>query len=725
MFHPAKPGKTRVVFDCSSKYHGTSLNDKLLQGPDFTNSLVGVLIRFRQETVALMSDVEAMFHQVRVKPEDCNALRFLWWPNGDLNSEPRAYMMTVHLFGAVSSPSCANFALRKTAEDHRTLFDSHIIRTVQRNFYVDDCLKSVKSDQDAINLVKDLTDLLKTGGFRLTKWLSNSRQVVESIPESERATSVKNLDFGLAPIERALGVQWNISSDAFGFSITVKDRPATRRGILSVVSLVYDPLGFVAPFILPVKILLQDLCRKKLGWDDKIPEEHFNRWKSWLEDLPKLREFSVKRCFKPAEFGEVTSAQVHYFSDASEVAYGAVAYLRLVDTSGAIHCSFVTGKSRLSPLKPVTIPRLELSAAVLSTRLDAMIQDELELEADKTIYWTDRTCVLRYIANEDKRFQTFVANRVTAIREQSLPNQWRYVETAINPADDASRGMTIDAITGNCRWLKGPDFLWQSEEHWPKPLDLTDQAIEEILPQERAAVFTTLTKPVNKGITKCFNRFSSWLQLKKCVAWILRYKSRLQHAVDKRKRGETVAIDLNNKIEPLHVSEMEIAERAIVKAAQLDTFHDELTSLSSSQGVVKKSSSVSKLDPILVDGVIRVGGRLRNCPMKSDAKHPVLLYKDHHVSHLIIRHYHHICGHSGIEHTLSLIQQKYWITQARASVRRLLLSCFNCRKIQASRGQQKMASLPEDRVNPFSTPHLAMSVSIASVHWKCAVGEVW
>ena len=285
---------------------------------------------------------------------------------------------------------------------------------------------------------------------------------------------------------------------------------------------------------------------------------------------------------------------MHYFSDASEVAYGAVASLRLVDTSGAIHCSFVTGKSRLSPLKPVTISRLELSSAVLSTRLDAMIQDELELEVDETIYWTDSTCVLRYIANKDKHFQTFVANRVTAIREPSLPNQWRYLETAINPADDASRGVTIDAITGNISWFKGLAFLWQSEEHWPKPLDMSGQFIEEILPQERTAALTTLTKTVNEGITKCFNHFSSWLQLKKCVAWILRYKSRLRRAVDKRKRGETVAVHLNKKIDPLHVSEMEHAERAIVRAGQLDTFHDELTSLSSSQGVVKKSSSISK-----------------------------------------------------------------------------------------------------------------------------------
>ena len=372
VFHPAKPGKVRVVFDCSAKYRGSSLNDRLLQGPDLTNSLVGVLTRFREEPVALMSDIEAMFHQVHVKPDDSNALRFLWWPNGDLNSQPQEFMMTVHLFGGVSSPSCANFALRKTAEDNQD-FDPEIVNTVKRNFYVDDCLKSVKSEQDGISLTKNLTNLLKKGGFRLTKWLSNSREVMESIPESERATSVKDLDFDHALIERALGVQWHVASDTFRFKITIKDRPPTRRGILSTVSSVYDPLGFIAPFVLPAKILLQDLCRKGLGWDDKIPEEELKRWESWLEELPTLEQFCVERCFKPPNFGNVVSCQVHHFSDASQVAYGAVFYLRLVKSNREVQCSFIMGKSRLSPLKPVTIPQMELSASVLSTRLDRMM----------------------------------------------------------------------------------------------------------------------------------------------------------------------------------------------------------------------------------------------------------------------------------------------------------------------------------------------------------------
>ena len=334
-----------------------------------------------------------------------------------------------------------------------------------------------------------------------------------------------------------------------------------------------------------------------------------------------------------------------------------------------------------------------------------MIQDELEIPVDDSIFWTDSTCVIRYIENEEKRFTTFVANRVAATREQSLSKQWHYVETALNPADDASRGLAVNTIINKSRWIRGPDFLWHDKMSWPKcPADMDRTAEERCSLEEKKAVVPGLVTPIDGGSNNLFDRFSSWFQLKKCVAWVLRYKSRLWCAVNKRKRGETMVVAPAGKIEPLDVSEIEDAERAIIKATQSARFHDELTSLSSLQKVVKKSSGIFKLDPILVDRIIQVGDGLRHSEIEPDAKHPVLLPKDHHVSHLIIRHYHRVSGHSGIEHTLSLIRQKYWITQARASVCRLLSSCFDCRRRQAPLGQQKMASLPPDRVNPSEPP---------------------
>ena len=282
VFHPQKPGKVRVVFDCSAKYRGSSLNYQLLQGPDLTNTLVGVLTRFREEPVAFMADVEAMFYQVRVQPEDCEYLRFLWWPHGHLGKEPEEYQMLVHLFGGDSSPSCANYALKRTAEDNKEDFDAVTIATVKRNFYVDDCLKSVPTNPKAVKLVGELRELLSRGGFRLTKWISNSKKVMDSVPESEKVPSVKNLDLSenVTLTERALGVQWNVHTDTFSFKIVDKKKPATRRGILSVICSVYDPLGFVSPCILPAKAIQQDLCLKGLGWDDLIPETSKQKWEA-------------------------------------------------------------------------------------------------------------------------------------------------------------------------------------------------------------------------------------------------------------------------------------------------------------------------------------------------------------------------------------------------------------------------------------------------------------
>ena len=183
-----------------------------------------------------------------------------------------------------------------------------------------------------------------------------------------------------------------------------KGQPATRRGILSVVSSVYDPLGFLAPFIFVAKVLLQHLCRSKLGWGDQIPEDALQRWKNWLAMPPKLEELLVDRCLIPKDFGEIASTQMHHFSDASRQGYGAVWYLRIINEKGDAHCSFLVGKSRLAPLKAITIPRTELSAAVVATRLDKMMRQALDMTIDESTFWTDSTCVLSYIQNENRRF---------------------------------------------------------------------------------------------------------------------------------------------------------------------------------------------------------------------------------------------------------------------------------------------------------------------------------
>ena len=224
VYHPRKPQKIRVVFDCSARYQGTSLNEQLMQGPDLTNSLVGVLTRFRQDPIAFMADIEAMLHQVRVPINQCNFLRFLWWLDGNLDAPLQEYQMMVHLFGAVSSPSCSNFALKQTAQDTETEFGPLVAETICRNFYVDDCLKSVKDEKTAMELIQGLRQACHKGGFKLTKFISNSRAVLESVPMDQRSKEAKNLDLDheRLPIERALGVEWCVESDVFRIRIKAR-----------------------------------------------------------------------------------------------------------------------------------------------------------------------------------------------------------------------------------------------------------------------------------------------------------------------------------------------------------------------------------------------------------------------------------------------------------------------------------------------------------------------
>ena len=351
VFGSAKPGKVRVVFNCSAKRQGTSLNDQVLQGPDLINGLLGVLLRFREGSVAVMGDVEAMCHQVCVPPSDRDLLRFLWWRDGNLDQEVVNLRMTHHLFGGVWSACAANHALRRTVDDNAEHHDALTVETARRSFYVNDCLRSVDSHQEAIALVKDLRGLLARGGFNLTKWNSNDREVMESIPSASRASTVKNLDLAeqRLPTERALGVRWNVETDQFELSVKKMDEPLTRRGLTSTVCSIYDPLGLVAPLVLPAKLLCQELSRLKLVWDNPMPDGEAKGWIGWQTDMLNLEKVSIPRCMKPEAFCRPTSCRLHHFADASQVGYGAVSYLRLTNADWEVHCSFVIGKARLAP----------------------------------------------------------------------------------------------------------------------------------------------------------------------------------------------------------------------------------------------------------------------------------------------------------------------------------------------------------------------------------------
>jgi hypothetical protein len=560
--------------------------------PNLANDMIDVLLRFRKEKVAVMADIQEMFLQVKVPIEQRDSLRFLWFaPN--LNEPPETYRMNVHIFGAKDSPSIANFALRKTAKDNACEFDKDTVEAVEKDFYVDDLLKSVTTEDKAIQLLSDLIKLLKKGGFRLTKLTSTSKRVLSAFPASERANASLNLDLDKLPTERALSIQWNVEDDVFQFRVIEVDKPETKRGILSTVASLFDPLGFIAPVSLLVKSLLQKLWQKKLTWDQQLPEEDLKCWRRWKSDLQCLSDVIIPRCYKSngKEFESTgdkhtKDVQLHNFSDASEKGYGVASYMRTEFTDGSVVCSLVFGKSRTAPLRKITIPRLELQAAILSVRISEMILREIQINFSNIYYWTDSEVVLKYIMNENKRFTVYVGNRVAEIREKTKLDQWRYCPSELNPSDDASRGLFPSQLTPDCRWLNGPAFLNGKESTWPTTSleGLEDNCTDEEECQTNATMCVAI--PL---LYHLLERYSSWSLLKTKVVWLTRFKEYIRN---RKLKNPTCSRGVPTP------NELRTAEKDIIRIVQQRYYPEEYQSVRNKQNV-KLSSTLVKLSSFL------------------------------------------------------------------------------------------------------------------------------
>ena len=532
------------------------------------------------------------------------------------------------------------------------------------------------------------------GGFNLHKFTSNEKDVIQEIPVPDRAEDVKNLDFDREPlpIERALGVQWCIESDTFKFVVSLKDRPCTRRGILSTVSSIFDPLGFIAPVLLEGTAILQELCRQNLDWDDPVPEKIQKRWLKWKSEIEELKNVEISRCYKPNDFGQVVKAELHHFSDASFKGYGQCSYLRTVNKENQIHCSFVIGKARVTPLKSVTVPRLELNAAVVSVRVSEQLRRELDIDITDEIFWTDSRVVLGYIADDVKRFHVFVANRVQEIQEKSSVKQWKYVDTKSNPADEASRGVRPKDLSKS-KWITGPDFLWKDEAAWEIPQTEAFGPPSEDDPEVKKVVLATEVSLSWPTVEERMEYFPDWYRARKAVALCLRYLQKLKSMVETKRITPTAKLEDQGvkQIKPVTVQELSEAETVILKSVQQVKLPD-----------VSPSSSLSKLDAFVdSDGIARVGGRLKLSSLPYSSKHPALLPKASHVTDLIIRHCHQRTQHQGRGITANEIRTSgYWIIGASAAIASAISKCVKCRKLRGAVQEQRMAELPDDRVEP-------------------------
>ena len=733
VYHPKKPTQIRVVFDSSAEYSDVSLNKELLSGPDLMNSLLGVLIRFRRETKAVMCDIEQMFHSFHVDPNHRDFLRFLWFEDNKPGKPITEYRMNVHLFGNGPSPAVATFGLRKTAADGEEEFGEEAMKFVHRNFYVDDGLASLPTAKQAIALVTETQAMLRKANLRLHKIVSNSIEVMEAFPVEDRGKGVRDLDLhhDSLPAQRSLGVFWDLKCDSFTFQVTLPEKPFTRRGVLSTVNSIYDPLGLAVPVLLEGRLLLQKLVimgksknnDKPLGWDDPLPDTLLTQWQRWRNSLADLEKVSVPRCYYTAGFGTVVRREIHAFSDASEDAIGAAVYLRQVNDRGENCTALVFGQSRVAPVQITSIPRLELCAAVLAAQAVDKIIKEIDTEIDEVTFYTDSKVVLGYIQNESRRFYVYVANRVQLIRKISSPEQWTYVDTSENPADLATRPLNAQNLAES-DWLTGPKFLKITssslkERQEKIPLNEGD-------PEVRKEVITFATQSA-KGCglgAERFSRFSSLHSLQRAIANLIvfvkefkRRKNGVQESKGPRPWSTNNATRLRNPT----ARELQQAMTAIVCAVQRDSFGPELSSTlyigtepakasrkkNEEKKRALKGSPLYQLDPFVdSDGIVRVGGRLRRAQLEYGEKHPALLPKNNHVANLVVRHYHNQVHHQGRQITHGAIRQAgYWLIGGHRTVAKELSKCVVCKKLRGPFLDQRMADLPADRTKvapPFT-----------------------
>lgn len=701
VYHPQKPGKIRVVFDSSAKYKGISLNDVLLSGPNLNNTLIGVLLRFRKEQIAVTADVEKMFYGFKVREDHRNYLRFLWYKDNNPNEEVVDYWMSVHVFGNSPSPAVATYGLRKAAEYGELEHGTDAKQFVFRNFYVDDALTSLATHDEAIDLLQRTRAMLAESNIKLHKIASNNTRVMEAFSTEERASDLKDLDLGAdpLPLQRSLGLSWALQSDSFTFRVSREVKPFTRRGTLSTVNSVYDPLGFASPITIQGKALVRDISSEQYEWDTPLPAEKETQWKAWTDSLVALEQVCIPRAYIPISLSCTERMELCIFADASTVAIAAVAYLRALDLDGKWHVGFVMGKSKLAPYPMHTVPRLELCAAVLAVELAEAVQSEIDIELQAVRFFTDSRVVLGYIHNSSRRFYTYVANRVARIRRSTDPKQWQYVSTDQNPADQGTRPIQAVFLSSSS-WLLGPPFLSQlhaSKDDEDKTFELVNPDKDKnIRPQVTSLVTNVRELPLGSSR---FEHFSTWKSLVRGLTTLIHVAKTFSNTESDGCKGWHQCNQLLN-------TERSQAKMVIFKAVQEEMYKEELESLTQKSQVCSQSS-LMKLDPFIDGkGLMRVGGRIRQADLEDLEKHPLILPANHHVTTLLVRHYHNKVAHQGRHFTEGALRTAgVWIVGGRRRISSIIFKCVICKRLRGKPEIQKMSDLPPDRLTvdpPFT-----------------------
>ncbi|XP_055633970.1 uncharacterized protein LOC129774278 [Toxorhynchites rutilus septentrionalis] len=684
--------KLRVVFDASCKTSsGISLNDALLAGPVIQEDLRSIILRCRTKRIMLVADVEKMFRQIIMDEGDQPLQSILW--RTDTEQEIGTYELSTVTYGTKPAPFLATRTLKQLADDEQTNFPQ-AAKAINEDVYMDDVLTGTNNVKEAVDLRVQLEALMRSGGFKLRKWVSNCEEVLHGVPEEDLALGRQDhVELDPDPAVRMLGLTWLPKTDGLKLQFSVPEQHPTdtlsKRMVLSIIAGLFDPLGLVGAVITVGKLFMQRLWKfedangRKLDWDSPIPSRPRDEWREFHRQLPILNTISIKRCVLVPD---PIIIELHVFSDASEKAYGACAYLKSCNLMGTTHIALLSSKSKVAPLKTQSIPRLELCGALLATQLAEQISTAIKINP-VVYFWTDSTCVLQWIRATPSTWTTFVANRVAKIQQTAENRTWNHIPGCQNPADLISRGVLPEEIIGNNLWWEGPSWLRESQRHWPihpVPAKTTEAEAEF-----RQSAVSCATLQQDTFTVWYLSKFSSFTDLVRRTAYWLRLMNILKQQGKKE-----------NSRDFLTTSELVEAEYAIIRSVQKEEFKKEWKALSKGEPVTE-SSPLRWFNPTLsAENLIRVGGRLEHSLESVNRKHPIVLPARHPITRMIFEHFHKKLLHAGPQLLLATVRQRYWPLRGRNLARFVYHNCNRCARLKPTQIQQFMGDLPAARVTP-------------------------
>lgn len=655
--------KLRNVFNASAKTdNGVSLNELIYAGPSLQTKLFNVLISVRQYKYMFGADITKMYRQILIPPKDQDKLRILWRPS---SSEPlQEFRLKTITYGVDCAPYQAIRTLHQVAEDEGK--DEVTKDLIKNSFYMDDLLTGADTVKEAQQQIQKILTTLNAGKLPLTKWITNNPEILKDI-DSKDIIETSGLLAGNSKNLKTLGLRYFPNTDSFGLNIKNPENIVyTKRGLLSAASTIFDPLGFLLPIVMKLRIMLQQLWASGQDWDSPVDEKTKNDFEQNLNNLAILQSIRVNRWIGE----EAEEIKLVGFSDASADGYAAVIYA-ITGTNNKR--TLVAAKGKITPLKiktkekdpQLTIPKLELEGILLLTELFKEVKNIFNNRKLQFIGYTDSMVALSWVRQETQNANAVVRRRVNKIKAIIQPNQLHHVSTKENPADAGSRGETLIKFMENKLWFQGPD--WLSEKKLP---------VTEIRGPTETELITNVI--LQENYNEIPDRFSNYDNMIRVLTWCLRWKT--------KERG------------PLAQEELEATENQLIRQQQKAGLGKDIKLDKSFE--IPNKHWLSKLSPFLDEsGVLRVGGRLENASLEYNRKHPIILTKTMGITKMIVSKAHHHFKHAGPLLMATILGEKYWIPGVNNIIKREYRQCIKCLKLKARTAEQRMGDLPAERVN--------------------------